>query len=49
MLVNVYFLLDLRGVRVMTRFIDTDTMATLVETVGIEQLLTELCQFIEHE
>ena len=33
----------------MTRFIDTDTMATLVETVGIEQLLTELCQFIEHD
>lgn len=33
----------------MTRFIDTHTMAKLVERVGIEQLLAELCQFIEHD
>ena len=33
----------------MTRFIDTHTMATLVDRVGIEQLLTELCEFIEHD
>jgi ornithine cyclodeaminase len=33
----------------MTRFIDIHTMATLVDRVGIEQLLTELSQFIEHD
>jgi ornithine cyclodeaminase len=40
---------QLRGARIMTRFIDTHTMSTLVERVGIEQLLSELCQFIEHD
>lgn len=33
----------------MTRFIDTHTMSTLVDRVGIEQLLSELSQFIEHD
>ena len=33
----------------MTRFIDTNTMATLVDRVGIEELLSDLCQFIEDD
>ena len=33
----------------MTRFIDTYTMSTLVDRVGIEQLLSELSQFIEYD
>ena len=31
------------------RFIDTNTMATLVDRVGIEELLSDLCQFIEDD